>query len=108
MRIRRVMPRPELRDVIRSFGERCLDFGSTTAIWTIPARPHQILDIYLTEPWKAQIDEGPLKISPEVVVVGPQSHRCFRLHMSGEIHVFNILFQPSAFHRLVGVDMTSL
>jgi len=28
--------------------------------------------------------------------------------MSGRIHVFNILFQPAAFHRLVGIDMTSL
>lgn len=108
MAIRRVMPRPELRDVVRSFGEQWIDFGNATATWTIPARPHQILDIYLAEPWKAQIDGGPLKTSPETVVVGPQSHSCFQLHMSGQIHVFNILFQPAAFHRLVGIDMTSL
>src|SRR5262249_5326538 len=108
MRIRRVMPRPELRDVVRSFAEQHIDFGNTRAIWTIPARPHQILDIYLADPWKAQMDDGPLNTSPETVVVGPQSRHCFRLHMSGEIHVFNILFQPAAFHRLVGIDMTSL
>jgi AraC-like DNA-binding protein len=105
---RRVIPRPGLRDVVRSFGEQQIDFGNATATWTIPARPHQILDIYLTEPWKAQIDDGPLKTSPETVVVGPQSHHCFRLHMSGRIHVFNILFQPAALHRLVGIDMTAL
>jgi len=43
-----------------------------------------------------------------MVVVGPQSRHCFRLHMSGQIHVFNILFQPVAFHRLIGIDMASL
>lgn len=108
MGIRRVVPRLELRDIVRSFGEQRIDFGNAKATWTIPARPHQILDIYLAEPWKAQIGGGPLKTSPETVVVGPQSYSCFRLHMSGQIHVFNILFQPSAFHRLVGIDMTSL
>src|SRR5262249_13554026 len=73
-----------------------------------PARPHQILDIYLTEPWKAQIDGGPLKTSPETVVVGPLSRHCVQLHVSGQINVFNILFQPAALHRLVGIDMTLL
>jgi len=108
MEVRRVLPRPELRDVVRSFGEQRIDLGKVTATWKIPARPHQILDIYLTEPWKAQIDGGPLKTSPETVVVGPQSRHCVQLHLSGQIHVFNILFQPAAFHRLVGIDMASL
>ena len=108
MEVRRVLPRPELRDVVRSFGEQRIDLGKATATWTIPARPHQILDIYLTEPWKAQIDGGPLKTSPETVVVGPLSRHCVQLHVSGQINVFNILFQPAAFHRLVGIDMASL
>jgi AraC-like DNA-binding protein len=108
MGVRRVAPRPELRDIVRSFGEQQIDFGTEVVTWTIPARPHQILDIYLAEPWKAQIDDGPLKTSPETVIVGPQSRSCFRLHMTGQIHVFNILFQPAAFHRLVGIDMSSL
>lgn len=108
MQIKRRMPRPELRDVVRSFGEQRIDLGKAAATWTVPARPHQILDIYLAEPWQAQMDEGPLRTSPEMVVVGPQSRHCFRLHLSGQIHVFNILFQPAAFHRLIGIDMASL
>lgn len=28
--------------------------------------------------------------------------------MSGEVHIFNILLQPAALNRLVGIDMTSL
>lgn len=108
MAVVRVRPRPELRDVVRSFGEQQRDFGNAAVTWTIPARPHQILDIYLAEPWKAQIDGGPPRTSPETVIVGPQSRSCVRLHMSGRIHVFNILFQPAALHRLTGIDMTSL
>src|SRR4051812_7860701 len=103
MGIERMLPRPELREVVRSFGEQRTEVGR--AIWTVPARPHQILDIYLAEPWKAQIGDGPLKTAPEIVVVGPQSHQWFRLHLSGVVHVFNIVFQPAAFNRLVGIDM---
>jgi AraC-like DNA-binding protein len=108
MEVRRVLPRPELLDIVRSFGEQQIDLGKATAKLTIPARPHQILDIYLTEPWQAQIDGGPLKTSPETVVVGPMSRSCVHLHLSGKIHIFNILFQPAALHRLVGIDMASL
>ena len=59
MTVRRILPRPELRGVVLSFGEQRTDFGNATVTWTVPARPHQILDIYLAEPWKAQVDDGP-------------------------------------------------
>ncbi|WP_375787783.1 hypothetical protein ACE10Z_10080 [Bradyrhizobium sp. Pha-3] len=35
-------------------------------------------------------------MSPETVVVGPQGSRRIQMHVSGEIHLFNILLQPSA------------
>ena len=54
--------------IVRSFGEQWTDFGNATATWTIPARPHQILDIYRAEPRKAQVHGDPLKTSPEMVV----------------------------------------
>ena len=76
--------------------------------WPLPARPHQIIDIYLAEPFRLRIDDGPLQTSPETVVVGPQSSRRIQLYMPSEIHLFNILFQPAGLNRLLGIDMTSL
>jgi AraC-like DNA-binding protein len=108
MDVRRAMPHPALRGVVRSFGERRGTLGSAVLTWPLTARPHQIIDIYLGDPFRLRIDGGPLQTAPETVVVGPQGSRRIQLYMSGEIHIFNILFQPAGLNRLVGIDMTSL
>ncbi|MCC8958000.1 AraC family transcriptional regulator [Bradyrhizobium sp. Pear77] len=41
-------------------------------------------------------------------MVGPQGSRRIHIYASGQVHIFNILLQPAALHRLVGIDMTSL
>jgi hypothetical protein len=43
MDIKRALPRPELRSVVRSFEERRADLGSAVLTWPVAARPHQIL-----------------------------------------------------------------
>jgi AraC-like DNA-binding protein len=93
---------------VRSFEERRADLGSAMLTWPVAARPHQILDIHLAEPYRVGIDGGPARTSPQAAVVGPQTYRRAHVHMSGQIHVFNILFQPTGLNRLVGIDMTSL
>jgi AraC-like DNA-binding protein len=108
MDIRRPFPHPALRGVVRSFGERRGTLGSSVLTWPLTARPHQIIDIYLGDPFRLRIDGGPLQTAPETVVVGPQGSRRIQLYVSGEIHLFNILFQPAGLNRLIGVDMTSL
>lgn len=108
MDVRRRIPHPTLRSIVRSFEERRATLGSEGLTWPLTARPHQIIDIYLGDPFRLRIDGGPLQTAPETVVVGPQGSRRIQLHMSGEVHIFNILLQPAALNRLVGVDMTSL
>ena len=108
MDIKRALPRPELRSVVRSFEERRADLGSAVLSWPVAARPHQILDIHLAEPYRVRVDDGAARTSPEMVVVGPQTYRRAHVHLSGRIHVFNILFQPTGLHRLTEIDMTSL
>lgn len=76
--------------------------------WPLPARPHQIIDVYLAEPFRLRVNNGPLQSAPETVVVGPQGSRRIQLYMPREIHLFNILFQPAGLSRLIGIDMTSL
>jgi AraC-like DNA-binding protein len=108
MDIKRALPRPELRSVVRSFEERRADLGSSVLAWPVAARPHQILNIHLAQPYRVRIDGGPANTTPEISVVGPQTYRRAHVYLSGSIHVFNILFQPTGLNRLVGINMTSM
>ncbi|MCK1453210.1 helix-turn-helix transcriptional regulator [Bradyrhizobium sp. 35] len=108
MDVRRRSPHPELRSIVRSFEERRGTVSPGGLTWPLAARPHQIIDIYLGDPFRLRIDGGPLQTAPETVVVGPQAACRTQLYMSGEVHIFNILLQPAALNRLVGIDMTSL
>jgi hypothetical protein len=108
MDIKRALPRPELRSVVRSFEERRADLGSAGLSWPVAARPHQILNIHLAEPYRVRIDGGLAAASPEIAVVGPQTYRRAHVYLSGQIHVFNILFQPTGLNRLVGINMALL
>jgi AraC-like DNA-binding protein len=106
--LRRKAPHPALRGVLRSFEERRATLGSGLLTWPVAARPHQIIDIYLGDPFRLRVDGGSLQTAPETVVVGPQGSRRTQLYMSGEVHIFNILLQPAGLNRLVGIDMACL
>ncbi len=108
MDIKRALPRPHIRGVVRCFQERRLELGSALLSWPVAARPHQILNVHLAEPYRVSIDGGRQNTTPEVSVVGPQTYRRAHVCLSGSIHVFNILFQPTGLNRLIGIDMTSL
>ena len=108
MDVRHVLPHPALRGLVRSFRERRGSLGATVMTWPLVARPQQIISIYLGETFRLRIEEGRLQTSPETVIVGPQGSRRIQIYVSGEVHIFNMLLQPSALNRLVGVDMTSL
>jgi len=108
MDIKRALPRPQIRGIVRSFQERRVELGSAVLSWPVAARPHQILNIHLAEPYRVRIDGGQESSTPDVSVVGPQTYRRAHVCLSGSIHVFNILFQPTGLNRLVGIDMTSL
>ncbi|MGY3527797.1 AraC-like DNA-binding protein [Bradyrhizobium sp. USDA 4452] len=108
MDIKRALPHPELRGVLRSFEERRMDLGSAVLAWPVAARPHQILDIHLAEPYRVCIDGGRASPTADVGLVGPQTYRRAHVCLSGSVHVFNILFQPTGLNRLVGIDMTTL
>jgi len=108
MKIRQAIPHPDLRGVVRSFEERYADLGSAVLSWPVPARPHQILDIHLADPFMVRTDGGPARRVPDTLLVGPQTFRHAQLYLAGRVHVFNILFQPTGLNRLIGIDMRSL
>lgn len=108
MEIRRATPHPALRGIVQSFRERRGNLGAAVMIWPLVARPHQIIDVYLGDPFRLRIAGGPLRTAPETVVVGPHGAHRVEIHVSGDVHIFNILLQPAALNRLIGIDMTSL
>jgi AraC-like DNA-binding protein len=108
MQIKRAVPHQVLRNTVRLFEERRIDLGSAILSWPVPARPHQILDIHLAQPYSVRVSGGPTKRLPETFVVGPQTGPRARLFLSGQVHVFTILFQPAGLNRLTGIDMRSL
>lgn len=108
MEIKRALPRSEIRGVVRLFEERRIQLGSAIRSWPVAARPHQILNIHLGNPYRVRVSGSAEHATPDMSVVGPQTCRRIDVRMSGLIHVFNILFQPTGLNRLVGIDMTSL
>ena len=95
MDVKRALPRPQLRSVVRMFEERRGELGRATLTWAVAARPHQILNINLAEPFRVRIDGGQTDSVPDVSVAGPLAYRRAQVCLSGSIHVFHILFQPT-------------
>ena len=54
MDIKRALPRPELRSVVRSFEERRVELRSEMLTLRVAARPHLILNIHLAEPYRVR------------------------------------------------------
>jgi AraC-like DNA-binding protein len=108
MDIKRALPHPTLRVVLRALEERRVDLGGGVLSWPVPARPHQLLIIHLAEPYRVAVDGGQAAATPEMSLVGPQSYRRAQVCLTGSVHVFTILFQPTGLNRLVGIDMTTL
>jgi AraC-like DNA-binding protein len=108
MKITRAEPHPVLRHIVRSFEERRVDLASTVLSCPAAPRPQQILAFHLAQPFRVRVNGAPARNVPETVVVGPQTFPRAHLYLSGEIHVFNILFQPAGLNRLIGIDMRSL
>ena len=108
MDIKRAPPHPDLRGVLRAFEERRVELGSAVLTWPVPARPHQIVSFHLAEPYQVRVDGGRAVMMPDTYFVGPQSYRRAQVCLTGEVHDFTVLFQPTGLNRLVGIDMSSL
>jgi AraC-like DNA-binding protein len=108
MDVKRALPHPELRSVVRAFLEIRVDWGPSPRSWPVAARPHQMLQFHLAEPYRVRHDNGPLSVSPRTYVSGPLIYQRAEIHESGWVHVFNILFHPTGLNRLTGITMASL
>lgn len=108
MKLARQIASPPLRPLVAGFGQRRADLRAGRQVAVPPARPIQMIEIYLAERFGVGRADEPVRASPEVAVVGPQSRPGLTIHMSGQIDVFTIYFQPTGLHRLFDLPMPAL
>jgi len=108
MRLQSAFPVPALRDCVRRFQERKAHIVGGVVAYPIAARPEQILEFYLQDPYRVRFgDSVTPEILPRSVVVGPCTYRRAELVLEGRLDVFTISFQASGFHQLFGMPMTA-
>jgi hypothetical protein len=75
----------------------------------LPARPKNVLTFFFRDRYHIHLTQSRCwETSPQVIVVGPQTHHRLDLSVLGTIDAFTIHFQPSGFHHLFGVPMIEL
>jgi len=106
--VRRAPAPPALRDVISGFTERRGHFAEMSGLRPLPARPTQILEIYLAECYRVKRPGGRFGLSPEAALVGPMTRPGVELGFCGTIETFTVHFTATGLSRLFGVAMDTL
>ncbi len=106
---RRIPAPAALRSVVRGFSERRMTLTGEGMSVRLPARPDLFIEIYLGEAYRIAANGGVAAPTPsDVMIVSPHIRRRVTLHLGGEIQVFHVSLQPTALHRLFGVDAAEL
>jgi len=106
--VRRVAAAESIRSVVSGFTERLGHFRTMSPVRPLPARPVQILEIYLAECYRVKKAEGEFSPSPSAVVVGPMTKPGVELGFLGDIETFTVHFPPTGLSRLFGVPMETM
>jgi hypothetical protein len=93
-------PCDALRSYIRVFAQRNIDAREKPAISAVPARLEQLLNFEFGDKLELHLEGAGIHLTPEVAIVGPQTHRRCDVLLNGKIESFGIFFQPSGFSRL--------
>jgi AraC-like DNA-binding protein len=109
MKLDRAYPVAALHDYVRCFEQREADIHGAAVVYSIAARPDQIMEFYLQQPYVVRdCVSGSQDVAPRAVVVGPCTHRHIELVLYGRFLVFTVHFRASGFHRLFRAPMHEL
>ena len=109
MKLDRAYPVAALHDYVRCFEQREADIQGAAVAYSIAARPDQILEFYLRQPYMVRdCKSGTQDVAPSAVVVGPCTYRRIGLVLCGRFLVFTIHFHASGFHQLFRAPMHEL
>jgi len=102
-------PTPGLRPLVRFYTEREGRIGTPALVHPVTARATPMIEFIFGDPiYAVPREQGTVRESPSVVVVGPQTHRRLDLHLQGVLKFFVIMFQPDGLNRLFSIPMCEL
>ena len=104
-----LIPLRRSRKYVRCFEQREADIQGAAVFYSVAARPEQILEFYLRQPYMVRdCKSGTQDVTPCAVVVGPCTHRRIELVLCGRFLVFTVHFHASGFHQLFRAPMREL
>jgi len=107
--IRLAAAAPGLAHCVRFYAHQQALLGKVSLVQPIPARSSPLIEFQFGDLAEIHWCDRPLvEKSAPIVIVGLQTYRRVRLHISGVIESFVIFFQPTALHRMFGLPMHEL
>jgi AraC-like DNA-binding protein len=98
-----------LQPFVSHYYQREAHIPETIAIEPVPARLQHILEFQFRDRYEIRhYTSDQLEFGPPVAIVGPQTYRRVRLLTKGHVEGFVVVFKPSGFYRLFGVEMSQL
>jgi len=98
-----------LRPFVSHYYQREARIGGAIAMEPVPARIQHILEFQFRSRYEIrQCGSDRMEFSPPVAIVGPQTYRRFQLLIKGHMEGFVVVFKPTGFYRLFGIEMSQL
>lgn len=94
---------------VRFYAHQQARLGNASLVQPIPARSSPLIEFQFGDLAELHWCDRPLvERSARAVIVGLQTHRRVRLHITGTVESFVIFFQPTALHHLFSLPMHEL
>jgi AraC-like DNA-binding protein len=75
----------------------------------VPARSQHLLQFQFRDRYEIRyLNSDRVETGARVAIVGPQTHRRVHLLIRGHMEGFVVVFRPTAFYRLFGIEMNNL
>ena len=97
-----------LEPYVRAYAQRNACFASKTHVEPVPARLEQILEFEFDDPFDICFFNGHKIESPQISLVGWQTHLRAELRLVGNVQSFAVFFQPAGVLQLFGIPLSEL
>lgn len=102
-------PAISLQPFVSHYTQREIRSSSVIAIEPVPARLQHMLEFQFRDRYEIRhYTSDRVEFGPPVAIVGPQTYRRVRLLMKGHMEGFAVVFKPTGFYRLFGIEMSQL
>jgi AraC-like DNA-binding protein len=106
--IESALPSKCLAPYVRAYAQRNLLSAREPLVEPVPARLEQVLEFELGDPFEISFNGGNTILSPQISIVGWQTHLRADLRMTRPVQSLGIFFQPAGFSRLFRMPLSEL